>query len=431
MTSRLPVRWRFFAVIFLLSFLAYMMRQNIHVAGEQMMPELNLSEIEMGWVYASFVWGYAISQLPGGVLGQRFGPRRTLMVAGLLWIIASALTGFLPGLYFTSSLGVLGTLIVVRFLLGVAHAPMFPVQAAAVQRWFPVGQWAMPNAIASTGLTLGAAVAQPLVAFIMVYWGWRMSFYVFVPVGVGLFALWWWYARDDPSEHPAMTLTELSVIKANRTALTQNQGFDAWKQLIRNRETLLLSGAYFSQCYVFYLFFTWFFHYLVTELGFGILETGVLAALPWITGAVTATLGGLACDALCKRLGSRWGCRLPAIIGLSCAGTFLYVGLYSSSPYLGVFLLSLCFASTQFTEGAFWSAQTFVAGPYTAPACGVMNTGGNLAGIIVATLLPFLASYFGWAAALSTGTMVALFGAGLWLLIRADRPFQPLKRSSD
>ena len=273
MTSRLPVRWRFFAVIFLLSFLAYMMRQNIHVAGEQMMPELNLSEIEMGWVYASFVWGYAISQLPGGVLGQRFGPRRTLMVAGLLWIIASALTGFLPGLYFTSSLGVLGTLIVVRFLLGVAHAPMFPVQAAAVQRWFPVGQWAMPNAIASTGLTLGAAVAQPLVAFIMVYWGWRMSFYVFVPVGVGLFALWWWYARDDPSEHPAMTLTELSVIKANRTALTQNQGFDAWKQLIRNRETLLLSGAYFSQCYVFYLFFTWFFHYLVTELGFGILET--------------------------------------------------------------------------------------------------------------------------------------------------------------
>ena len=92
------------------------------------------------------------------------------------------------------------------------------------------------------------------------------------------------------------------------------------------------------------------------------------------------------------------------MIGLVGAGSLLYAGLYAPSPYVAVALLSLCFAFTQFAEGAFWSAQTFVAGPYTAPACGLMNTGGNAAGIVVAPLMPFLAQHIGWVAALATGT---------------------------
>ena len=421
----IPVRWRFFAILFMLSFLAYLMRQNIHVAGELMMPELALSELEMGWIFASFIWGYALFQLPGGIAGARFGPRRTLMTVGLLGMAASALTGLLPGTLVKSSAGIMAVLMLVRFVLGAAHAPMYPVQAAAVERWFPVGHWALPNAVSSTGLTLGAAAAQPLVAMVAVYWGWRASFYVFIPLGLGLFGLWWWYARDNPADHPGMTEGELALIRANREGLTAEAGFGAWTQLIRNRETLLLTAAYFGLNYVFYLFFTWFFHYLVKELGFTILETGFLAALPWITGAVMATLGGLTCDALCRRLGPRLGCRLPAMIGLVGAGSLLYAGLYAPSPYVAVALLSLCFAFTQFAEGAFWSAQTFVAGPYTAPACGLMNTGGNAAGIVVAPLMPFLAQHIGWVAALATGSGVALAGAVLWLFIRVDQPFTP------
>ena len=138
-----------------------------------------------------------------------------------------------------------------------------------------------------------------------------------------------------------------------------------------------------------------------------------------------ATLGGLTCDFLCRRLGPNLWCRIPAIVCLTGAGCLLYAGLYSTSPYMAVALLSLCFASTQFAEGAFWSAQTFVAGPYTAPACGLINTGGNAAGIVVAPLMPFLAQHIGWVAALSTGSVVAFTGALLWLFVRVDRPFQP------
>jgi ACS family glucarate transporter-like MFS transporter len=293
-----------------------------------------------------------------------------------------------------------------------------------------VGHWALPNAVSSTGLTLGAAVAQPLVAVVMVYWGWRVSFYLFIPLGLVLFMLWWWYATDEPADHPSMTAAELAHIQKSRQQLTQDVGFGAWKQLIKNRDTLLLTCAYFAENYIFYLFFTWFFHYLVTELGFSILETGFLASLPWLSGAVMASLGGYTCDALCARLGPRLGCRIPAIIGLLGAGIFLYVGLYATSPYTAVLLLSLCFASTQFAEGSYWSAQTYIAGPYTAPACGVMNTGGNLAGIVVAPSMPYLAAHIGWVAALSTGTVVAFIGAILWLFIRADQPFKPAQVAS-
>ena len=423
--SPIPTRWRLFSVLFLLSFLSYLMRQNIHVAGEFMMPELGISEIEMGWIYAAFIWGYALFQLPGGLFGKYLGPRLALTLIGGLWILTSALTGWLPGQVFSSATGIMGSLLVVRFFVGVAHAPIYPIQASVVERWFPVGKWALPNSVGSTGLTLGAALAQPLVAFIMVYWGWRNSFYVFVPIGVGLFALWWWYATDEPEQHPAITQSELETIRAGRAALTQEVGFGAWKQLIRNRDTALLTCAYFAENCIFYLFFTWFFHYLVKELGFGILETGFLASLPWLCGAVTASLGGYTCDTLCQKLGPRLGCRIPAISGLLASGIFLYFGLYATSPYTAVALLSLCFASTQFAEGGYWSAQTHIAGPYTAPACGVMNTGGNLAGIVVAPLIPYLAQHVGWVAALSTGCVMAVVGALLWLFIRADRPFHP------
>jgi len=424
-TSIIPVRWRFFSVIFILSFLSYMLRQHFPVAGEFMMKELAISELQMGWIYGAFFWGYLVFQIPGGILGKRFGPRLTLLVAGGIWVLACLLFALLPGSFESSVVGTVGLLIAIRVLMGAAHAPIYPVQAAAVERWFPVGQWALPNAVSSTGLSLGAAAAAPIFSIVILNYGWRASFLVFIPVGFLFFWIWWWYARDNPREHPAMSDAELEKIEAHRSALTQDAGYRAWRQLLGHRETLLLASAYFTHNFVFYSFATWFFHYLVNVLGFSIIESGMLAAAPWLLGAAAATVGGWVCDTLCHRLGPKLGCRIPAMTGLIGTGIFLYLGLYSSSPYVAVALLSLCYACTQFAEGSFWSAQIHLAGPYAAPACGLMNTGGSVSGIIVGPLMPFLALKVGWVAALSTGSIVAFIGAVLWLFIRVDRPFQP------
>ncbi len=79
-------------------------------------------------------------------------------------------------------------------------------------------------------------------------------------------------------------------------------------------------------------------------------------------------------------------------------------------------LLSLCFGFTQFTEGAFWSASTYVAGPHTATATGVMNTGGNAAGFL-APVVGLMVDQLGWLATLASGSIFALTGAVLWLFI--------------
>ena len=423
--SAIPVRWRFFSVIFVLSFLSYMLRQHFPVAGEFIMKELSISELQMGWVYSAFFWGYLVFQIPGGILGNRFGPRLTLLVAGAFWVLTCLLFALLPGSFESSVAVTIGLLIAIRVVMGAAHAPIYPVQAASVERWFPVGQWALPNAVSSTGLSLGAAAAAPIFSIVILNYGWRASFLVFVPVGLLLFSIWWWYARDNPGEHPDMSEAELEKIRANRSELTQDEGYGAWRQLLGHRETLLLTSAYFTHNFVFYSFATWFFHYLVNILGFGIIESGMLATAPWVLGAAAATVGGWVCDALCHRLGPKLGCRVPAMSGLIGTAIFLYIGLYSSSPYVAVGLLSLCYACTQFAEGSFWSAQIHLAGPYSAPACGLMNTGGSISGILVGPLMPFLALKVGWIAALSTGSIVALIGAVLWLFIRVDKPFQP------
>jgi ACS family glucarate transporter-like MFS transporter len=85
-------------------------------------------------------------------------------------------------------------------------------------------------------------------------------------------------------------------------------------------------------------------------------------------------------------------------------------------------VLSLCYACNQFTEGAYWQASIFVGGNYTAAATGILNTGGNLAGVVATPMTAVLFEHFGWPVALATGSLFALMGAGLWLLVRADVP---------
>jgi ACS family glucarate transporter-like MFS transporter len=171
--------------------------------------------------------------------------------------------------------------------------------------------------------------------------------------------------------------------------------------------------------YVFYIFSNWLLTYLVQARGFSLPESGWLYSLPFATGAALAAVGGVVCDALCVRVGPTWGCRLPAISGMLLVAVFLIAGVYASNPYVAIGLLSLCFGFTQFTEGAFWSASTYIAGPNTTAATGVLNTGGNAAGFF-AWAVGWMSVHLGWIPTLSTGSIFALVSAGLWLMVRIE-----------
>ena len=422
--QRTNVRWKILALLFMASFVAYILRTNMSIAGESMMADLGLSKIQLGMVFSAFAWGYAIFQFPGGIFGSIVGSRRALTIIAVLWGILTLATGLVPGTTLASTAFILTTLIGLRFLMGVVQAPLFPVACGgAIGNWFPVSGWAFPNGLTSTGLALGAAATAPLIVWLMETMGWRQSFILTAPLAFLIAGVWWWYARDNPANHPRVSKLELDLINANRPSTEKTiEDKAAWKHVLKNRNILLLAASYFCMNYVFYIFFNWFFIYLVDVREFEIMEGGYFAAAPWVVGAVAASVGGLWCDRLCKRIGPRWGCRIPGIVGLSLAAGLLFLGATAKNPYLAVVFLSLSFGCTQLTEGAYWAAAIFVSGKHASAATGVMNTGGNVVGGIGALLVPVTAEVFGWVPALATGSVFAIIGVGLWLFVRADKP---------
>ncbi len=126
-----PVRWRVFTVIALGSFVSYILRSNVSLAAPAMKADLGLSDGEWGLVLSAFIAGYALFQFPGGLAGDRFGPRKALTIIAILWALLTVVTAVVPGPAVAGTGLTLTLLILARFLVGAAHAPIFPVQNSA------------------------------------------------------------------------------------------------------------------------------------------------------------------------------------------------------------------------------------------------------------------------------------------------------------
>jgi ACS family glucarate transporter-like MFS transporter len=413
------------ALLFLISFVAYVQRLNFNVAGKFMMDELYYSKEQLGWMISAFIFCYTIFQLPGGICGEKLGSRRTMTWIVVLWGVCAALTALLPGFLIPGAAAGLIALLFVRALMGVFQAPVFPVLASAVANWFPPTRWALPNALCSTGLTLGGMATPPLVASVAVTYGWRASLYLTVPFTFLVAVLWWWYARDRPVEHRGVNRAELDAILSDRSQPTEEHGRHVWLKVLANREVLLITASYFCANYAFYFFFSWFFIYLVEDRGFTALGGGFAASVPWLTGALFATLGGLFSDWGCKRFGPRWGYRGPAAAALVLAAVVLVIGAVVEDAYVALVFLSLAFGFQQATEGAYWAAAIHVAREHAGTATGIMNTGGNLVGVISTPMFVLLERQFGAVVAIAVAALFSLLAAALWMMLRFEKRAVP------
>lgn len=422
MNGATGIRWRVLGLLVLASFVSYVLRSDMSIASTAIIDDLGLTEQQLGYVFAAFAAGYTIFQFPGGVFGLKLGARRAMTVIMVLWGLLIMLTAA-AGSIAASTTTVIAALVGVRFLVGAAHAPIYPLTGAVVERWFPIGGWALPNGLSSTGLTLGYAAIAPVLAVMIVEFGWQASFVMLGPLAFVGAAFWWWYVRDEPGRHASVNEAEAALIAANRpNVVVEHTDQPGWLRVLKNRDVLLLTLAYFCMNYVFYLMFNWVFYYLAEVRGFDTATAGFFTSVQWIAAAVGATFGGFVCDYLCRRHGMRWGCARPAMVALLLSGVFVFVGAVAGNAYIAVGCLALSFLCNQITEAAFWAAGISIGGRNAAAACGVMNTGGNSAGIFFALLVPLIADTLGWTTAILMGTLFAFTSAALWFFIRADRP---------
>jgi ACS family glucarate transporter-like MFS transporter len=419
-------RWRIVALLAAFSLVSYALRTNISVAAAFMRAELHLTQIQLGQVFSAFMIGYAIFQVPAGALGDRFGPRLVLSVAAAVWGLTTFLTGALPGLI-GGTAATLVVLLGVRFVLGLAEAATYPVAASAISIWMPTSERAFASALVIAGMALGSAVIPPLMSQLMIASGWRAAFYATAFLGFLVAALWWWYARDSPAQHPAVNTAERRAIVAGREPTAKRAPAQPvgrphlihWA-LLRNRNMLLISASYFLDSYVLFIFVFWFYLYLVDERQFSILRSGVYASLPWIAALVVVPAGGRVCDVVSSRRGPRTGRRVVAITGLIVSSALLAWGARTSDAMLAITALSLSVAFLMSTEGPFWSSAIDISGARAGTAGGIMNTAGNLGGVASTSLVPVLVERYGWTTALATGSSLGLVSALLWLLIRVD-----------
>jgi len=415
------VRWRILAIMIFLSFVSYLLRGNLSIAAPTMIADLQLTEIQWGYVMAAFPLGYALFQFPGGLLGDRFGPRRVLTVIAVAWSSLIVITSLVPSAAVASVTLIVACLLTVQFLVGATHAPVFPVLSATVQRWFPKGSWAFPNGLSSSGLTLGLAGTASMLPWLMGQFGWRTSFLILAPVGFIGAAIWWWYGRDNPAAHKSVNAAEAALIAADRGQAEHSpEGSPAWLRVLRNRDALFLTLSYSSMNFVFFVVFSWGFYYLVNIREFEAQEAGFLTSAQWIFAGAGAAFGGWFGDFLCRKMGLRWGYRSIIFVSMVLSAGLLLGVAYTPSAYLAAAMLGLCFFFNQTTEGPYWGSSIAVGGRHAGAAGGLMNTGANLMGFVNALLLSQVANHFGWTIAIAIGAGFALLGAGLILLVRCD-----------
>lgn len=421
-SSRKPtaVRRRILAILVSFSLFSYLLRMNISVAQHFMVPELGLSDIQVGQIFSAFMVGYALFQVPAGVWGDHRGPRFVLTVAVLSWGFLTWLTGLVPGLVVRGPAAAFVSLLILRFMLGVAESAMYPVAGRVVANWMPVAEHAFSNAVVMAGNTVGSALAPPLIAFLMLSFGWRFSFYLTGIFPFGIAVLWWWQARDRPEQHPAVNQEEIAIIAAGRTAKSATDPVPSWWSLWKNWNIAFLCLSYFLTSYVMFVFLFWLYKYFVDVRKFTVMGGGWALSLPFAVATVALPSMGYLSDRLSVRRGPLWGCRTVAMGCLVFCGLLLLVGAEASGPGMAVAAISLSVACLFSTEGPYWSTVIRLAGPHAGAAGGLMNMVGNLGGAVSTAVVPFLVHIFGWLGALAFASGFAIIAAAFWLLIRSD-----------
>jgi MFS transporter, ACS family, glucarate transporter len=417
---RIRVRWNIFLYLFGFGFVAYLQQRGLTVAGYDMMPLLHMSQWQLSWLFQAMLLGYTVMQFPGGVIGQRVGARWMFVIISLIAFVATLGTPLAP--VFLTGTALYAALLTAQLVLGASQGPIFPVSAGVFEAWFPARRWPLVQGLQSMGRQLGAALTPPLIASLMVSFGWQRALaWSTLPVLL-LIGGWAWYGRNTPEEHPRMTTGELAELDAPGAPRVDTA--ISWRgmwELMRNRDVLALTVSYVCMNYVFYLLANWSFIYLVQERHFTRLEGGWLAGTPPLAAAIGAGIGGQLASWLGERYGVRIGLRIIPLLSLPAAGLLQFAAVDASNAYLAVVALALCFAAVEMNEGPYWAAIMHVGRADSMAASGILNTGGNLGGLIGTPIVGYLSGHHSWTLAFLIGTAFAIVSAALWLIIDPTR----------
>ncbi|KAB1072779.1 MFS transporter [Methylobacterium planeticum] len=403
------------SVLFLLClmyFITYLDRVNIGTAGIEIMKDLGISNTQFGLILSAFAYPYAIFQVIGGSVGDKFGARRTLLACGIIWAAATILTGFVGGIV---------SLFLARVLLGFGEGATFPTATRAMQNWTAPGRRGFAQGITHAFARLGNAVAPPIVAFLIYHVGWRYSFVILGFASFIWVVVWYIYFRDDPSDHKNITQAELDLLPPPRKVGAQQSV--PWGRL--TKRILPVTLTYFCYGWTLWLFLGWLPTFFKQSYGLDLKNSALFASGVFFAGVVGDTLGGVLSDGILKRTGSIKLARLSIIVVGFLGAAASLAGVFFTRDLTAVaLLLSSGFFFAELVIGPIWSVPMDIAPKFAGTASGLMNTGSAVAAIVSPIVFGLVVDMTGdWRLPFAGSIGLCLLGAVLAFTMHPERPF--------
>ncbi|NTY35053.1 MFS transporter [Burkholderia diffusa] len=388
-----------------LSFILYVDRVNLATAAGAIKAELGLSNTELGIAFSAFAYSYAICQIGGGWIADRFGARITLIGCGLIWVVSTFTTGLVHSLTL---------LFAARLLLGIGEGATLPAQARAITHWFPRERRGVVQGFTHSFSRLGNAVTPPIVAALMTWLSWRAAFFVIGAVTLVWLAWWTVGFREHPlgdDDSRARTVARPAP----------PAGPTPWGPLFRRMAPTIF--VYFCYGWTAWLFFTWLPTFFLNGQGLNLKSTALFASGVFFAGVVGDTLGGWLCDRIYRKTGNLALSRQSVIVTSFAGALVCLLPLAFVHSTAGIALcLSGSFLCLELTIGPIWAVPSDIAPTHAGIASGMMNAGSAIAGILSPILFGYLVDRTGsWTVPFIGSVAMLMIGIVAALRIRPDR----------
>jgi len=266
-------------------------RGSLAIANTTIRADLSMSATRMGVLLSIFSLSYAISQLPVGILLDRFGERVILGAGMFLWSLTQTATGLVRGF---------ASFVAARVGLAVGESPFVVGAVKTVNDWFDIRDRATPMGIVNAATTLGQSIAPPLLTVIMLAFGWRGMFMLIGVPGLLLSLVWYAFYRDR--KDVSLNDQEKAHLEIQgRAQKLSGISFSEWLNLFRLRTVWGMMLGFGGINYTVWLYMSWMPNYLEAEHHISVAATGTIAIIPFACGAVGMFLSGVIADSLVRR----------------------------------------------------------------------------------------------------------------------------------
>src|SRR3984893_14406146 len=406
------VRWVVLLLLCLMYLITYLDRVSLANTATLIMKEYGFSKVTMGVIFSAFIWAYALFQVPGGWLGDRFGPRRVLSTIMAYRTVIAVVTTMATGFY---------SLWGIRFALGVGEAGAVPTAPRAMRMWYPRDERGFVQGVSHAASRFGAAIGPPIAVFIMIRYGWRSVFYV-----IGILSLLWSLLyllayRNMPEEHEKVSREELARIRGLnengeiKQANVAKRPKVPWSILLKHGNMWAVMCAYATYIYSLWFFLSWLPSYLIEYRKFTLIKTGIFASLPLAAGVVGDAFGGWLTDKLLVKTNNlKFSRRSVAIVAMLVCGTCTLFAALSASPLAALCYLTAAMFFLEMTIGPAWAVPMDIGGEFSGTVSGMMNMGGQFVGALSPTVFGYLVSRGSWVAPFGVSAGLVFIGAAIW-----------------